>query len=1173
MDPIREKIDGTSLVDTPHRHKLHLPETSVDLLNQIQCSVQQIRLILSCIFDDTCLNHPLYSYCYGLVAMDISILFRFLNLALVAALQNFFSLPRDCAERTLFAYKEYTQLQLAEEVHTFVNLGPNAVSIKDLDIPGPLRQDELAVKQLTKSLEDFLYSPKSTDGTGSGNNNNNTGNEANSSDSSGTAIANPPGRKIHNSHRKHSTATPDSSISKSGSSSTISSTTSATTNNTTHSSLHSIPHNNSSNNASASHSISHNKLLSNMNGSSTSIHHTGRHPTGFTSPSTSSNSSNDSNMSGFSSGQTSTTTATSVTSTTSTTTPSGITSLSALSAPPLSSLTASAVGNPYSNMSVTSLAVSTDGSDTLPDPTLSLTSVQRYNSLHSNSSSSQFPPSPSSNLPSPSYHQFSSPLSSPVSSTFEIPQKSRLRNSRSITSIVASNSNSVPNGNTSTRTPHNLATSGSIRSATSSNYASSIQNSIISSNNPYHSNNTHSHQYPSDTTIATSPVDESFEGNTVVYDLQCTTAPGGSPPSQTSTASTGVSGLSQNPYSNAHNLTFTGSETTLRQQSIASSSIYETSNSPYSASTPNLSQMPNNHNSPGGNNQFVVPSNPAVPALSSALLSTTGAIPETLPLGSSSAPSSSEVTRRNSKNYMARNSLNSSGPPPSAPPTSALPVPPQIASARLSKSSENFKSTHFSSRDSYVAPLNLENQTTKITSGNNNNNNNTQIFKHSESSSTSSSVTLRPPPLKSSSSQSQSSSSSSSSVENGSAVVTNTRRSPVSSPISSSVYNNGPTSNASLHIKRETGLPSPPLRSDESHSWQLAALPPITKSTTNNSNVSKTSHKTTATTTNSQSNITDPDTLPQGFDPDDTSLENWQKLFDSLDNSEATFSLKFDLAAALRKTIDHHDKRTSQALTAAAAASSASSLLDIGGGSSSPVPPLPTLSPEESKKYFSHQGSDSNSIIGRSKSSKTVKSTHTTGSLRHDNSLRSNGTMGTHSSSSLIATSTSGTTTTTETNPYHGTESNSYFKTQGQHLSGTVLGKVSGSSSGSGSGGSNKSHNLTVDTVAANQSGGYMTNTTPALETFEENSDSHSHHHHIHGYGHNKQSGSGRGAGGGGGDGLVLSPNVAYTPDHYPASPTTAGVGGGNAGGMFFEKSLKKKASGFLKTFRSKNTF
>lgn len=173
MDPIREKIDGNSLVDTTQRHKLHLPESSADLLNQIQCSIQQIRLILACIFTPASLNHPLYSYCYGLVSMDLSILFRFINLALVAALQNFFSLPRECSERTLFAYKEYTQLQLAEEVHTFINMGPNAVSPKDLEIPGPLRQDEQAVKQLTKSLEDFLYASKDKENRASSSTQNN----------------------------------------------------------------------------------------------------------------------------------------------------------------------------------------------------------------------------------------------------------------------------------------------------------------------------------------------------------------------------------------------------------------------------------------------------------------------------------------------------------------------------------------------------------------------------------------------------------------------------------------------------------------------------------------------------------------------------------------------------------------------------------------------------------------------------------------------------------------------------------------------------------------------------------------------------------------------------------------------------------------------------------------
>lgn len=54
----------------------------------------------------------------------------------------------------------------------------------------------------------------------------------------------------------------------------------------------------------------------------------------------------------------------------------------------------------------------------------------------------------------------------------------------------------------------------------------------------------------------------------------------------------------------------------------------------------------------------------------------------------------------------------------------------------------------------------------------------------------------------------------------------------------------------------------------------------------------------------------DPD-LPPDFDPDDPSMENWQKLFDTLDNPEATFSLKFDLQAALQRSIEYNNKLSS----------------------------------------------------------------------------------------------------------------------------------------------------------------------------------------------------------------------------------------------------------------------
>ncbi|KAI9210382.1 hypothetical protein DS838_004734 [Geotrichum bryndzae] len=154
LDPITEKVHKTSIVDDENYSS---QDFSNPLLSQIQCVIQQIRLLLACIFNDQTLNHPLYYYCYNLVAKDLSILFRFLNIALVIALQNFFTLSTSNAERTLFAYKEYTQLQIPEEVLSYVRQAPNAVSPADLEIPQALKQDKKAITTLTKSLENYLY--------------------------------------------------------------------------------------------------------------------------------------------------------------------------------------------------------------------------------------------------------------------------------------------------------------------------------------------------------------------------------------------------------------------------------------------------------------------------------------------------------------------------------------------------------------------------------------------------------------------------------------------------------------------------------------------------------------------------------------------------------------------------------------------------------------------------------------------------------------------------------------------------------------------------------------------------------------------------------------------------------------------------------------------------------
>lgn len=141
-------------------------QTATELLDQTQCALMQTRLILDCIFTPELLNDPIYNACYNLLAIDISSLFNFLNHALVYSLQNFFGLMRSDAERTLFIYKEFTQLQVTEEVLNFVDLAPNMSNPHDLDIPQALRQDQQGVINLTRALESYLYenqAPRATD--------------------------------------------------------------------------------------------------------------------------------------------------------------------------------------------------------------------------------------------------------------------------------------------------------------------------------------------------------------------------------------------------------------------------------------------------------------------------------------------------------------------------------------------------------------------------------------------------------------------------------------------------------------------------------------------------------------------------------------------------------------------------------------------------------------------------------------------------------------------------------------------------------------------------------------------------------------------------------------------------------------------------------------------------
>lgn len=154
VDSISEKTKGTSIVDDVN---YNAQDFSEKLQASIQCVIQGIRLCLACIFPDELLEHPLYAECYRMVSNDLSILFRFLNLALVIALQNFFTLNRTSAERTLFAYKEYTQTQIPDEVISFVSRAQNNVSDRNLEIPQGLRQDRASITALTRSLENYLY--------------------------------------------------------------------------------------------------------------------------------------------------------------------------------------------------------------------------------------------------------------------------------------------------------------------------------------------------------------------------------------------------------------------------------------------------------------------------------------------------------------------------------------------------------------------------------------------------------------------------------------------------------------------------------------------------------------------------------------------------------------------------------------------------------------------------------------------------------------------------------------------------------------------------------------------------------------------------------------------------------------------------------------------------------
>lgn len=1027
MDPIREKIDGTSLVDTPHRHKLHLPETSVDLLNQIQCSVQQIRLILACMFSSETLNHPLYSYCYGLVAMDLSILFRFLNLALVAALQNFFSLPRDCAEKTLFAYKEYTQLQLAEEVHSFVSLGPNAVSVKDLDIPGPLRQDDMAVRQLTKSLEDFLYNPK---------------------DNKQPTAAIPAAAAAQRRNLS------DSSISKSGSSSTISS---------------------SSTTATSSRSVA---------------------------------------------------------------------TSSSVTAPGKSN-----ISNARNNTAGTNIGIASKNL-TINVPNANNLGLQQ----------------PLASPYSPASSTSSSVVTSPTSPGFEIPRKSRLRDAKSVPNLIpartTSNTTSVPSGPSSSNNSNNSSNGSSTNPRVRSNSNNNAPN--LYSNKPNEFKNLdHKLAPPSKANKGAQWVrHDSFtstEGDTVVYDLQANNMNGN---------------RSTNPYNKPGNLI--GSDATLRKQSITSSSVYDDSSlysvSSHTLSTPreqgrynssnaaeerfsNYSQgpidSPNVNSNPGfGSN--LNPSNgvyqsPAVPALSSAVL-TIGDIPETKPLGTipknASAKSTSTTSTIIPNNLSNRPipgsaSMTSMSSVPSAPPNSALPLPPPTAGGANHANNLHLLQSHHNNNasiSSFGRGSNVSGAASgyrsSASTGRYSTNNNSSI-----SSLGSSIVGLEngnimqqksyvdpATPTSTQTIVNSTSSSTISALEKPHHSRTSSQHGP-SKSITSTITITAPISTtppgAASPLDPGYTSYSTPKYSKEAPTVKLAPnFAPLTKPIPLpkddrfvSKNVNSKSHSQKPAPSKAPRGINEPE-YPEGFDPEDTSIENWQKLFNTLDNSEATFSLKFDLAAALRRTIEVHDK-LAQANGTAGTGAPGTTPSSVGGSQTASVPMTPSShnvtnipsgrSSEESKdsksstlsprKFRSILGSKNNSIeMQRSESEEAYQ--------KYSSEYRKNMLKGSNNLPRTL-------------NP---PVSNDSYNPYTDGPSSTTI----------------SNRNYTTD--PKNRASGYMTNITPALEHSQDTYDSL--------YSGNSEKGSGSGG-------------------RYPLYSNTPN-------GLMFEKTIKKKASGILKTFSRK---
>lgn len=157
IDLITEKIKKTSFVDS--RDAFSLLDDSGFALDQLQCALQQLKLILDCnITTGVRGAGELCVQLLNMLAVDLAAIFKFVNLALVAALQHFFTLPKLHAERVLFVYKEYTQLSLYSEVKAFVHRSHVSVNDSYMRIPSSLKLDSKSIMSLTKSLEAHLYS-------------------------------------------------------------------------------------------------------------------------------------------------------------------------------------------------------------------------------------------------------------------------------------------------------------------------------------------------------------------------------------------------------------------------------------------------------------------------------------------------------------------------------------------------------------------------------------------------------------------------------------------------------------------------------------------------------------------------------------------------------------------------------------------------------------------------------------------------------------------------------------------------------------------------------------------------------------------------------------------------------------------------------------------------------